>query len=251
MRNLNNKKFTVIELLIVIAIVMILASVLLGSLRAAKEKAHQVNCANNFKGCFIGLQNYANRSNGMVPHDPTQSYTNKYIHKRRVGQQNINVLWKDMELKAWMCPRIGKVAPTPQVSSFTYPYSTIAYLAMRFWGGRRSYEISSPYLYRAKNPEKTSILMDRFEVRAAFGALFARYNHGGGRLLEFEGNPMSMQWKFGNKENLGFGANIAFYDGHVQWVKKEDTELVRSYSAPLIEYYGVKNEYSGNMRVFF
>jgi prepilin-type processing-associated H-X9-DG protein len=60
------KKFTLTELLIVIAIILMLLSLLLPALKQAKEKAKQIKCMSNMKQCYLGFAAYASDYNGTV-----------------------------------------------------------------------------------------------------------------------------------------------------------------------------------------
>lgn len=58
--------FTLIELLIVVAIIAILAGLLLPALRAAKIKAQGISCLSNLRQLFLSVCNYNETFNGYV-----------------------------------------------------------------------------------------------------------------------------------------------------------------------------------------
>ena len=61
------ERFTLIELLIVVSIIAILASMLLPALNRARESAYAVSCLNNTKQYAAAAAGYAGDYNGMLP----------------------------------------------------------------------------------------------------------------------------------------------------------------------------------------
>ena len=66
-RKRNSSRFTILELLIVISVIAILASLLLPALNKAKQAAFRVTCINNFKQLFNGITLYHSDNDGWMP----------------------------------------------------------------------------------------------------------------------------------------------------------------------------------------
>lgn len=62
----DSKDFTIIELLVVISIIAILASLLLPALRNAKEKGKDIMCKSNMRQSGYAMQSYIGDSDGIL-----------------------------------------------------------------------------------------------------------------------------------------------------------------------------------------
>ncbi len=62
-----SKGFTLVELLVVVAIIAILMAILLPALSLVREKARLVGCMSNMEQMYLGFQTYANENRGICP----------------------------------------------------------------------------------------------------------------------------------------------------------------------------------------
>ncbi len=60
------KRFTLLELLITVAVIAILFSLLLPALGKVREKVQATLCVSNVRQCLIGIQNYCSDYNGIL-----------------------------------------------------------------------------------------------------------------------------------------------------------------------------------------
>ena len=63
MRLQRRKKFTLVEMLVVIAIIGILAALLMPSLQNARESSRALSCTNQLRQIGVGVQTYSNEQN--------------------------------------------------------------------------------------------------------------------------------------------------------------------------------------------
>ncbi len=128
----REKGFTLVELLVVVAIIALLISILLPTLSRAKEQANQAKCLANLYGIFRGWAMYANENRDMPPMLPDVNQRNaNHQEALKLGsectvaalgagaQQNLCLLVEIRVIpwKMFICPSAEGNAPADRSSS--------------------------------------------------------------------------------------------------------------------------------------
>lgn len=127
MKNTNNirsvtiGKFTLIELLITIAIIAILAAMLLPALGRAREKAHEIGCVNNQKTIGTYFMFYSDSYDSFMPP--------RYLNKNWVRYLFENMTGQDKHRgNEFICPSNREVYNGGEIIQFNYVFNENASL---------------------------------------------------------------------------------------------------------------------------
>ncbi len=192
-------KFTLVELLVVVAVIAILTGLLLPALNKGRERARSASCFGNLKQAGTALQMYAMDSNDYVPY--AQSWKNLSLtepngtisSRRPTFVERLSPYYR--KLKVVQC-----VSGSSELESLGNNWHT-NYTANWRFGCSSSAEISPVRtLGKCKQPTIAAILLDgqnKTRYTMAFGGSFSRPD-----------NRHSGRW------------NILLADGHVQFSRQ-------------------------------
>lgn len=181
-----SKHFTLIELLIVIAIIAILMAMLLPALQKSREMGNRVACMNNMRQIAGGVCMYVNDKNGFLP----QCYA--------PGER-----WQD-QLQPYVDVR---KLPCATYSSHGYALDNISYAAnveLGFFNGG-VWKQAARKLTGIGMPSKVGFLVDRGGTLPDDVDIYFYFKMG---------DPLSPKYCAGFHDN---GFNCLFVDGHVEW----------------------------------
>jgi len=246
----QGKAFTLIELLVVIAIIALLLAILIPSLNKAKELANRIVCANHLKSLATASNVYANSHNGyFVPAShvgPGQS-AKKWGKNNGFKYENGDRYWYQIEAfrsylkiddyidssnlatmpKEFLCPadKISK-DETDLEDRMSYGYNNTDW---RPW--TLEYKIVGYKATNVKNPAGTLNFVDNVDFWCDINGAHYVYVWDRIKGLKSDDNlPADIQ-----NDTVYYrhseGANVGFYDGHAQWLKKEDIFYREGYNA--------------------
>ena len=100
MQRIHRRAFTLVEMLVVIAIIAILASLLFPALRGVRAKGMETDCANNLRQIGTALYQYASTYGGTFPQATGNSASNSQANL--IGALSESIATNS---PAWFCRR--------------------------------------------------------------------------------------------------------------------------------------------------
>jgi len=229
--------FTLIELMVVIAIVAVLIATLLPAIARAREVGLRVRCAANLRQAATTSTLYANdqRSNSLPPALPVVDPISAIPHG--FGFETYRLLWPagpfDFDLRKvlkgyvndwriWGCPVTSAAALDSPLNSYTSGPTTIFYGTYFYYPGTAGKYCNSTgttpvgitppplRLQQAAQPFAEVLMQDQAKT--------VEYsNHGRGAIVYPRAGNTNPSWGImtNSSATLNAGANHAYYDGHV------------------------------------
>ena len=184
MQSEKRRVFTLIELLIVIAIIAILAAMLLPALNKARERARSATCASNLKQLGTYLQLYlADYRDDFCYLEEDSSYQSVhgwsyYLNGKKVEQEN----------KTYFCPSLARIPDDYNATNYTYGFAFSSnnnqYLLPYQWTSLLISSTRFRILHgrKIKIPSRTHHLRrfqkDQFRIWSTLSSVSLRVKHG-------------------------------------------------------------------------
>ncbi len=235
------KGFTLIEVLVVVAIIALLVSILLPSLSRAREQARRVTCSTNLRTLHQATLYYLHDNMDAFPYEGTRrpgggaaygaqpfELVHKYVHKGtppqfrdwskcpRINPPNPSVFYCALEW--YLCPKDQYYHTTSQTAPRLFPDGTTKTVEYMISYG---YATDMMYVRNDTGTELTHSHKSASIKRQSTSVLYPEYGNddcnGAGPWELRDRNDVNNQIDFPVR-HLG-GLNVAYVDGHIQFHK--------------------------------
>lgn len=218
----RNRRFTLIELLIVIAIISILTSLLLPALSSVRESVSRTSCRNNLRQCSLGALGYASDYNGLFP-DGIRQRTPTLIDawSQCMDPNVLSALLASLgSSKVLFCPSEAKEPfnrqePWPEGKGTAY--YNLGYL---YLGGHTPPDQTPLWTSPRKDSDPVGPLWTDFTVSVPNNTTWVMHSKAGLRNVNGGPDPKSIGCQ---------GCNVALSDGSVNWQMIGNMKKYRMY----------------------
>lgn len=255
------KGFTLVELLVVISIIALLMAVLLPALSKARDLAKRIVCSNHLKtlmtanliysqqcdGSFVPVDGYVSNSSGRSGSATFTSWKENHLFRRIMAmghRHNAGTMLGTsadssdfLDPKEYLCPSddISKNTASAATSgvSTSYGYNLTEFVRDTAWVGTTTGYTKNPACHNAQSIKRASeklAFTDAIDWWVAWDG--ADYRKG----WDMHHQADITQYRLTDPKVYGptlyrhnEGADVAFYDGHVSYMKKQDIFVIKDY----------------------
>lgn len=258
----TGRKFTLVELLIVISVIAILLALLLPALNKAREKANTIVCSGNLKQTGTGLMMYCNDNSDYLPNllqaqdmmftDSIAPYVNSpYAVKAAFSNTGawayfVNYAPHHYIYSAksiFVCPTAAAKLIEPFTGSpgafFISNYSVTqcndtpdtSHYSYAWWRSRE--QTNEKPAGRRINNIKGRIIVGEQRYYQAVSSQSRRVNRARGSIHCWSTvSPVNDEWAAGNVHNNGMGGNWLYKDGHVAFHRFNPQIIIHRSGSP-------------------
>lgn len=215
--------FTMVDLLVSIAVMAVLIGILLPSLRAAQESARRVNCASNMRQIGYAMQMYATDNHGVLPRSMfygSAAGDMTLLAQQRMPQQT-------MSLRVGLAQDRGSPQSSPESQAYVwdglgllFKYDYLSHYGVFYCPSHHGGHSYSDYLDEYQ--QMTGEISGNYQYRPIIGSIIALPNMPPSGTLLADG--IRTQADF----NHVVGANVFRADLSVNWFADQDGAFLRS-----------------------
>ena len=208
---MKKRAFTLVEMCIVLAIVMILAALLLGVIGRLREKSRQTTCQSNLHQLYLGLTQYVSDNDSQFPNFP---------------QKKEKLMPYLKSAQVYICPSVSRPFPpdfAAQDNGQDYDFALGWFHTLNF--------VPSPS-GGLPVPQLTGVneaaIIDTASIPVLSDVAYQAFQDANREVPFPRGASCGLTWADGTPQvSSGWptlhheGLNVLFYDGHVKWMSPE------------------------------